>query len=234
VQVPRSDRRPGFRTISAQRLGEPDDAAAADDGDQLLGVEQLPGTATSFAILLSGAMAVPRLRRPGASAIIAARREWTPPPWYFSRGGIPHQRPILPVSKGWFCASAWASTKFLQQLYDAVQRFTFEPMRSIFLDLVVNGVQFTTLAEAQVWIAALPELPRSIKKPPKVAIESLPSPRLRDLLFALYDASVAQASAIALYARTSIDQLAKRRNRRLRKVRGFSIRLPRNCACRAQ
>jgi len=78
-----------------------------------------------------------------------------------------------------------------EALYDAVQPFTFEPMRSIFLDLVAHNVVFSALSESKAWIEALPDSPRKIRKPAKALVESVKDGALRDRLLALYDARIA-------------------------------------------
>jgi hypothetical protein len=77
-------------------------------------------------------------------------------------------------------------------MYEAVQSFTFEPMRSIFLDLVARNTVFSTLTESKAWIQALPDSPRKIKKPTKALVESVSDGGLRELLLALYDARIAK------------------------------------------
>jgi hypothetical protein len=78
------------------------------------------------------------------------------------------------------------------QLYEAVQGFTFEPMRSLFLDLVARDVTFSTLTNSKGSIKALPNSALAIKKPTKAVVQSVTDDRLRDLLVALYDAKIPQ------------------------------------------
>jgi hypothetical protein len=56
------------------------------------------------------------------------------------------------------------------QLYERVQQFTFEPMRRLFLRLVVDGVAPASLADAKAAIDALPK--KKVSFVPRQSIEA--------------------------------------------------------------
>src|ERR1035438_4505813 len=72
------------------------------------------------------------------------------------------------------------------QLYERVQQFTFEPMRRLFLRLVVDGVAPASLADAKAAIDALPK--KKVSFVPRQSIEAVPDDRLKALLLLLQDA----------------------------------------------
>jgi len=76
-----------------------------------------------------------------------------------------------------------------EQLYNRVHRLTFVPMRSLVLRLVIDAVAPTSLAAAEVAIAALPEKPRVV---PRRDIEATADNHLKvkALLLRLLDADV--------------------------------------------
>ena len=79
----------------------------------------------------------------------------------------------------------------LQSLYEHTKTYTFEPMRSLFLDLAAAGTSFATLNDAGVWIDMLPARAHVVKKPKRTVMEAVPSEHLRNLLLALYEVEVA-------------------------------------------
>ncbi len=74
-----------------------------------------------------------------------------------------------------------------EQLYGKVQRLTFEPMRRLFLKLVVESTAPTSLAEAETIIPNLAEKPPEMRKE---AIEGVADEGLRGLLLQLHIASI--------------------------------------------
>lgn len=77
--------------------------------------------------------------------------------------------------------------RLAEQLYDKIYRLTFEPMRRLFLKLVIEDVAPKSLDEAETVITNLPERPQEITKE---AIEKVADDRLRELLLQLYSSSV--------------------------------------------
>jgi hypothetical protein len=75
-----------------------------------------------------------------------------------------------------------------KQLYERVEPFTFEPMRRLFLGLVVNNVAPASVADAKAAIDSLPKSPRSVPLVPRQSIEAVPDAHLRTLLLRLQDA----------------------------------------------
>jgi hypothetical protein len=73
-----------------------------------------------------------------------------------------------------------------KQLYDRVQKFTFEPMRSLVLRLVVDKVAPASLADAKAAIDALPK--SNLPQVPRQDIEAVLDDRLKALLQRLRDA----------------------------------------------
>lgn len=69
-----------------------------------------------------------------------------------------------------------------EALYERIERYTFAPMRALFLQHIVTGHSPKNLAEASAVIAALPERPQD---PEDAAIESLDDAKLVPLLKAL-------------------------------------------------
>ncbi len=82
--------------------------------------------------------------------------------------------------------------ELLQRLQESIQHFTFEPMRSLFLELAVSDARFANLTDAEAWIDALPKSSRRVPKPTKATIQAVANPRLRDGLLALYDTNIAR------------------------------------------
>lgn len=76
------------------------------------------------------------------------------------------------------------------QLYSKVEAFTFEPMRRLFLQCVVNAVKPHNVAAAQGYIAWIPDQGRDVPGVARRKIETIPTERLRDLLLGLSRTSV--------------------------------------------
>ena len=73
-----------------------------------------------------------------------------------------------------------------KRLYERVERFTFEPMRHLFLRLVVDNVAPASLADAKAAIDALPK--GNVPLVPRQSIEGVSDDRLKALLLRLHDA----------------------------------------------
>jgi hypothetical protein len=69
-----------------------------------------------------------------------------------------------------------------EQLYEAVQTFTFQPMRSLFLALAVRPTRFRSLAESEAWIKIIPRSPRRVVKVSDEQIDAVGDPELRNQL----------------------------------------------------
>ncbi len=79
-----------------------------------------------------------------------------------------------------------------KQLYDRVQKFTFEPMRSLVLRLVVDKVAPASLADAKAAINALPK--SNVPQVPRQDIEAVLDDRLKALLLRLRDADAGKVT----------------------------------------
>ena len=74
------------------------------------------------------------------------------------------------------------------RLRDKTARFTFEPMRRIFLRTAVDDVRPTTLASAEAYVSSIPDRPKEVAR---VDIERLPDGARRSLLLRVHSATIA-------------------------------------------
>lgn len=74
-----------------------------------------------------------------------------------------------------------------EQLYDKTYRLTFEPMRRLFLKLVIEDVAPKSLDEAEMVIANLPKNPQKVTKE---AIDRVSDNQLRGLMLRLHSTGV--------------------------------------------
>lgn len=82
---------------------------------------------------------------------------------------------------------AWLSST-VAALHVKTARHTFEPMRSTFLRLAIDGTRPATLSAAETWIASIPKQPTKIDRS---EIERLAEDGLRSLLLDVNDATIA-------------------------------------------
>ena len=75
------------------------------------------------------------------------------------------------------------------RLRDKTARFTFEPMRRIFLRAAVDEARPATLAAAEAYIAGIPDRPKEV---PRAVLERLPDGAHRTLLFRVHSATIAK------------------------------------------
>lgn len=76
--------------------------------------------------------------------------------------------------------------RLAELLYDRMQGLTFEPLRRLFLSLVVENVAPPTLSDAEALIGRL----KKRRAVPPEAIKGIPDPGLRELLLRLHTTNV--------------------------------------------
>ncbi|MBI3200843.1 MAG: hypothetical protein HYZ29_04800 [Myxococcales bacterium] len=79
-----------------------------------------------------------------------------------------------------------------EKLYAKVERFTFEPMRRLFLGMVLGGVAPATLADSEALIDAFPERGGNIRAVSRDELAAVTNEGQRELLLGLHQTTINQ------------------------------------------
>jgi hypothetical protein len=77
-----------------------------------------------------------------------------------------------------------------ERLYKKVKKLTFDPMRKVFLRLVLDGKDPQNAADARTFIDAIPGEAKPVPAVPRPDIEAVANDRLRPLLLGMLDANI--------------------------------------------